>query len=850
MARCPRCHARIPADGACAVHGRPTAVHAVVAAEPVQVAVPPPWRLDRWLATSATGHVHVVTDGTRSAVLKSARHRDADTAARFAVEAEVLRTVGPPTTPGYVAHGVIDGRPYTVMELIAGPTLAHHMATAGRDAPLVTSGEILTGVLEALAALHRAGYIHRDLKPENLILVAGPPRVRLVDFGLGRPLRTPHDLTQAGQALGTTHYAAPEQLRSGGTVDHRADLYAFGIIAYELLAGRPPFIGDRRAIEYQHQVVRAPSLRELREVPDAIAQLVAACLEKHPDARPMTAEHALAALRTTDFADTTDLVSHPAVRAGRADSVVLAWCVGGDPLAVSHEITQGHGVIVRHQGEGLLAAFVAAEHADPLAAARAVSRELAWTHHAHVALHVTDAFVRRTASGGHGIYGPDVASPGAWIPRIPFTGVVLTTAAAVGVPDAVSVPELPGFSREPDESVTEPDRGTAPPPFVGRANLLADLVAALAQPGQLITLSGPAGIGKSRLLAQLATRLAGGTGVLVTAQPHFPGEPPDDDLLLAALDPTHRDPRTVFAHAAARGAVLLVDNVEHLSSGLRTLLLQDDVPLARVVVSRRAMAAPSPSTPRLAIELPALRLEDAQALVRQLLRPARLVPDVLIDRLVVRGLGNPGLLEALARDLKRRGGLRRHAANNQWYVAADHHDTLLAPPGADWLALRAYEDLPPEMASVVATCAVLGPRFGAPEIAVTGGHGDIAPVLAWLVAHGVLVEDAGWFRFRDPLLPSTVRATVLDDRARARLHTAALQYWQSQPMSDGVGWLARIAYHAGRTNRPETAAACLVALARACARRGDLEQSERLLARASSMLVVDPAIARAIAALL
>lgn len=848
MARCPRCHARIPVDGACAVHGRPTAVHAVVASEPVQVAVPPPWRLERWLATSATGHVHVVTDGTRRAVLKSARHRDADTAARFAIEAEVLRTVGPPTTPGYVSHGVIDGRPYTVMEWIDGSTLAHHMESAGRDAPLVTSGEILAAVLEALGALHRAGYVHRDLKPENLMLVPGPPRVRLVDFGLGRAMRNSHDMTQAGQALGTTHYVAPEQLRGGAAVDHRADLYAFGVIAYELVAGRPPFIGDRRAIEYQHQVVRAPSLRELRDVPDAIAQLVAACLEKQPDARPMTAEHALAALRATDFADTTDLVSHPAVRAGRADSVVLAWCVGGDPVAVSHEITRGHGVIVRHQGEGLLAAFVAAEHPDPLAAALAVSHELARSQHAHVALHVTDAFVRRTASGGHGIYGPDVASPGAWIPRGPFTGVVLTAAAAVGLPDAVRAPELPGFSREPDESVTDPDRGTAPPPFVGRANLLADLVAALAQPGQLITISGAAGTGKTRLLAELATRLAG-TAVLVTAQARFAGEPADDGRVLAALDPKGRDARSMFAQAAARKVVLLVDNVEHLSTSFRALLLQDDLPLARVVVSRRALAAASPSTPRLAIELPTLPLADAQALVRQLLRPARLVPEVLIDRLVVRGLGNPGLLEALARDLKRRGGLRRHAANNQWYVAADHHDTLLAPPGADWLALRAYEDLPPEMASVVATGAILGPYFSAAELAATGGLGDIAPGLAWLVANGVLVEEERWYRFRDATLAATVSASVLDDRARARLHARALQYWEAQPPSDPVGWLARIAHHAARANRPETAAACLVALARACARRGDLEQSERLLTRASSMLVVDPAIARAIGAL-
>src|SRR5213078_4373830 len=85
------------------------------------------------------------------------------------------------------------------------------------------------------------------------------------------------------------HYLAPEQVGVGATVDHRADIYSFGVVAFEMLCGGPPFVGERRSIEYQHSVCRPPSVREWRAVPDELEQLVAACLAKQPEARPQTA---------------------------------------------------------------------------------------------------------------------------------------------------------------------------------------------------------------------------------------------------------------------------------------------------------------------------------------------------------------------------------------------------------------------------------------------------------------------------------------------------------------------------------------------------------------------------------
>ncbi len=809
-----------------------------------EVIAPPGWAIERLIAVGATGIVHAVRSQGREAVLKSARQRDPDTAARFAREADVLRVVGPPTVPGYLAHGRVGDRAYILMELIAGETLAAYMARVGETGDIALIGRLLADLLGVLGALHRAGYVHRDLKPENIVLDAAHHHApRLVDLGLARALAPLPPALGSEHVAGTTHYLAPEQIRSGGVIDHRVDLYAFGVIAFELLAGHPPFIGERRAIEYQHQVVRPPALSELRDVPRALEDLVSACLAKHADARPPTAAAALASLHGTAFDDPTEIVPSTVPRSeGRTGSVALAWIVGGDPIGITRAIAEAKGIVVRQRGDGVLAAFTAAEHTDPVATALGVSRELARTAHCPVALHVTDALVRRSIHGRPSVYGPDVTTVETWIPRVPFVGVVLTAPAAALVSDAVPARDVLGFARERDEDVTASGRWGAAPGFVGRASLVEELVAASAMLGVLVGISGGEGTGKSRVLIELSDclRTRGRTVALIAVRRRFPGEPADDARVLEVL--AAADPRTV----------LLVDEVDRLSSGVRARLLAPTTTVPRVLASRTAVVETDGDPSVLAFELPPLAPGDAQALVRQLLLPARLVPDVLVDRIVVRGIGNPGLLAALARDLKRRGGVRRHAGSDEWYVAADHHDTLLAPPGAEWLALRAVEDLPPDAAAVVRVGAVLGPNFGIEEIAAVAALPvvELAPRLAWLVTHGVLAEQAGWFTFRDAALQEAVSTTMLDERDRRRAHGRALQFWESQPITNVVGWLARVAFHADGAGRRETASACWIALARACTRRGDLDQADALLARAAAELAVaQPAVARAISRL-
>jgi hypothetical protein len=153
--------------------------------------------------------------------------------------------------------------------------------------------EIAIQTTAALAAAHGKGIVHRDLKPENVLI--GPRGVRLIDFGLAKQ-PAGAGLTQVGAVVGTVHYLAPEQIR-GAAVDHRADIYSFGVVAFEMLCGGPPFIGERRAIEYQHTVCRPPSVREWRAVPDELHQLVTACLAKQPERRFQSAGDLAFALR-------------------------------------------------------------------------------------------------------------------------------------------------------------------------------------------------------------------------------------------------------------------------------------------------------------------------------------------------------------------------------------------------------------------------------------------------------------------------------------------------------------------------------------------------------------------------
>jgi signal transduction histidine kinase/tRNA A-37 threonylcarbamoyl transferase component Bud32 len=232
--------------------------------------------------------------GDLPVVVKLARTPEFDPEARrrFRREAALLGTLHHPGLPRVFATGEVDGRPYLVRAFIEGQNLAE-LITHGRlpESRVLRLGIDLVG---ALAALHRRGLVHRDVSPANVVLGADG-HARLIDFGLAAMPAADVPVAPAGTFL----YAAPEQTGLlKRPVDARADLYALGVVLFELLVGHPPFQARHAAeVVRQHAAVPAPDVHSLRpEVSPCMALVVGRLLEKDPDDRYPSAESLLADL--------------------------------------------------------------------------------------------------------------------------------------------------------------------------------------------------------------------------------------------------------------------------------------------------------------------------------------------------------------------------------------------------------------------------------------------------------------------------------------------------------------------------------------------------------------------------
>ncbi|MDP2275228.1 MAG: serine/threonine-protein kinase [Archangium sp.] len=196
------------------------------------------------------------------------------------------------------------GRPYLVMELLAGVPLSVHLKQ--RKLPVADIVMVLDGILDALSAAHRAGVIHRDLKPSNVFILTGDrPRVKLLDFGVARREGRKEVLTGPAMAVGSMGFMPPEQLM--GQAVAASDLYAVGCIAFLLLAGRPVFPLKNIPENARSHFSEIPAkLRTLRpEVSPGLETWVDRMLGKTPGQRPPSADIALASLRALDGRDVT-----------------------------------------------------------------------------------------------------------------------------------------------------------------------------------------------------------------------------------------------------------------------------------------------------------------------------------------------------------------------------------------------------------------------------------------------------------------------------------------------------------------------------------------------------------------
>ena len=245
------------------------------------------------------------------------RVNSAEALARFVRESELLAQVDHPNVVRLLEVGADGDRPCFVTEFVSGGTLRDLIARGPLAPPELAT--LARQLLSGLAACHARGILHRDLKPENVLLTQGG-QVKLADLGLGRYPGNLEQLTRTGAMLGTPRYMAPEQFRGGG-VDARADIYAAGVVMYEMASGHPPFQADELpALVRQHRLDPVPPLAT-PGLPRHYARAVRLALEKDPARRPGDASLLLRALDG-------EVVVATARRRGFAIALAVATAVG------------------------------------------------------------------------------------------------------------------------------------------------------------------------------------------------------------------------------------------------------------------------------------------------------------------------------------------------------------------------------------------------------------------------------------------------------------------------------------------------------------------------------------------
>jgi serine/threonine protein kinase/Tfp pilus assembly protein PilF len=284
------------------------------------------YRIDRAIGAGGMAMVYLAWDlrHQRPVAVKLLRQDVAAAvgAQRFLREIEIAAQLQHPHILPLLDSGEVDGLLYYVMPYIDGESLRQKLLREGA-LPIAEAARLLSEVSDALAKAHKAGIVHRDIKPENILLSDG--HALLMDFGVARAVSDASHhtaLTQAGMAVGTPAYMAPEQAAADPKVDARADIYALGVVGYEMLTGNPPFATGTAQQILAAQITATPVTIAAHRatVPAPLAAVLMQCLAKHPADRPQHISELLPALENathtwpTPSAATASPLYPPAMR--------------------------------------------------------------------------------------------------------------------------------------------------------------------------------------------------------------------------------------------------------------------------------------------------------------------------------------------------------------------------------------------------------------------------------------------------------------------------------------------------------------------------------------------------------
>lgn len=288
------------------------------------------YRVDREIGHGGMATVYVAHDlkHGRAVAIKVLRPELAQAVGgeRFLREINIAARLQSPHILPLLDSGEADGLFFYVMPFIEGESLRGRIVRDGALPPSEAL-RLLRDIVDGVAHAHRHGVVHRDLKPDNVMIAERHALV--VDFGVAKAMRDAtahHDLTSIGISLGTPAYMSPEQAAADPDIDHRADIYALGAMAYEMLNGTPPFTGTPQAILAAQVTTPPRPLLDVRpDVPPAIAQIVMRCLEKDPAKRYQTADDLLLAIESLHTpASALAGAPRPAPRARRTALIAAA----------------------------------------------------------------------------------------------------------------------------------------------------------------------------------------------------------------------------------------------------------------------------------------------------------------------------------------------------------------------------------------------------------------------------------------------------------------------------------------------------------------------------------------------
>ena len=302
-----------------------------------RVAVAARYRVDRELGSGGMATVYLAEDirHQRQVAIKVFRPELALTLGprRFLNEVQVAARLQHPNILALLDSGEANGFLYYVMPFVDGRSLRERLLDE-KTLSIRDSVRILMEVVDALAEAHRQGIVHRDVKPDNIMLSGRHALV--MDFGIAKAVNESAiggKVTTMGFALGTPAYMAPEQTLGGPDIDQRSDIYAVGVMAYEMLTGSVPFVeADLRMLFAAHLTVQPEKVRSAKpEVSPALEEIVLKCLAKQPRDRWQSAEDLLSQLESLDsgkvHAASADYSSR--VPRSRSRFVVLGGLIAG-----------------------------------------------------------------------------------------------------------------------------------------------------------------------------------------------------------------------------------------------------------------------------------------------------------------------------------------------------------------------------------------------------------------------------------------------------------------------------------------------------------------------------------------